>query len=113
MPDYATVAGFIQFDVNEREVNGQAVRDATVRAVGTQKLVKITVWSDFEEVPLSRGDFVVVDGKFSTNEGQTKDGTPITYLNLSASNLVRIAPEERQRREVVNESGGSSERAPF
>lgn len=113
MPDYATVAGFIQFDVNERDVNGQEVRDVTVRAIGTQKLVKVTVWSDFSDVPLAKGDFIVADGKFSTNEGQAKDGTPITYLNLSASNLLRLEPAERAEREVVNRPSSSSGKAPF
>ena len=113
MPDYATVAGFVQFDPNEREVNGQQVKDVTVRAVGTQKYVKITVWSDFAEhfPALERGVFIVADGKFSTNEGQDKSGKPVTYLNLSATNLVILPSAARAERDVV--SKGSSEKAPF
>jgi hypothetical protein len=118
---YAVVAGFIQDfgnpdkAVTERDVNGKQVRDVTVRALGSQKNVRITVWPELKDVEISAGDFIVAEGKFTTNLGQAADGSPREYLNLSASRLVRLPGAVAAPREVVT-SGASSkptENIPF
>lgn len=108
---YAVVAGFIQDfgdpakAVTERDANGKAVREVTVRALGTQKNVRITVWPEYKDVAISAGDFVVAEGKFTTNLGQAKDGSPREYLNLSANRLIVMPAATGAPREVI---GGSS-----
>lgn len=117
MSDYASAAGFIQFDVKTREVNGQTVRDVAIRAVGSQKLISVTVWPEFDAVELERGDFIAVDGKFKQSLGQAPDGSPREYFNLSASALVKIAPAIKKERGVVqattNGASVETEAAPF
>src|SRR3954469_231913 len=57
---YASVAGFIQFDPVTRDANGKEVTDVTVKAIGSQKLVKVTIWPDFdfEGEEVTKGDFI-------------------------------------------------------
>lgn len=105
---YASVAGFIQFDPVEREVNGKSVTDITVKAIGSQKLVKITVWPDFEELSLKKGFFVAADGKFESRMGQKQDGSPVEYLNLSAKDLFVGQPAAKSERQVISSSSSSS-----
>jgi len=100
--EYASAAGFIQFDVKEREVNGQDVRDIVIRAVGSQKRVYITVWPDHEETELNKGDFVAVDGKFQIREKENDEGDSVEYFNLSAGQLVVIPGAPKKERETVN-----------
>lgn len=109
MAEYASAAGFVQFDVNEKEANGQEIREFTIRAVGTQKLVKVTLWPEFADVPVEKGDFVAVDGKFTQSLGQAPDGSPREYLNLSASMIVVTPGEKRAEREVVTKSGAKAQ----
>lgn len=108
MAEYASAAGFVQFDVNDKEANGQDIREFTIRAVGTQKLVKVTLWPEFAHVPVEKGYFVAVDGKFTQSLGQAPDGSPREYLNLSASNIVSIPGEERAEREVVKKGASKA-----
>jgi hypothetical protein len=42
-------------------------------------------------VPISKGDFLVVDGKHSQSVRQNKDGEQVTYNNMSATTLFRLA----------------------
>lgn len=93
---YGSAAGFIQFDVEEREANGATVRDATIRSLATGDLLRITIWPEHEGVELEKGDFIAVDGKVTIREVEDK-----TYVNMSAFNLVRFAPEARAESEVV------------
>ena len=109
---YYTVAGFIQSfgnddeAVTERDANGQTVRDITIKAIGSQKLVRLTVWEEHAAVPLGPGYFVVADGKFSVNK--SKDGTK-EYYNLSASTLLAFPPAPKNdTREVVNQQSAAS-----
>lgn len=85
MSDYITVAGIIQFDPRERTAAGKDVRDVAVRALGNNKMVNITVWPENDDIPLSKGDFIVADGKFTSTPGQNKEGEAVTYNNLSAT----------------------------
>lgn len=90
MDEYITVAGIIQFDPRARKANGKDVRDIAVRAIGNNKMVNITVWQEHDNIPLNKGDFVVVDGKFTTSPGQNKAGEQQIYYNLSAKVIHRF-----------------------
>lgn len=116
MSEYASAAGFIQFDPREREANGQKVRDVSIRAFGGNKTIRVTVWSEFGAVPLAKGDLIFVDGKFSTNQAQNKEGAMVTYFNLSASMLVRIPGAQKAERGVANTTttaAPATEESPF
>lgn len=113
---YATVAGFVQFDPQERDVNGKTVRDVTVKAIGSQKLVRITVWPEHSETEIDKGHFLVADGVFSTSTGQGKDGGSREYLNLSAGTLLSLPSAPKKEREVVAASSAGSksdDQVPF
>ena len=100
---YATVAGFIQFDPREKDFNNQKLREVIVQAAGSQKQVRVTVWPDFADVPLEKGDFIVAQGKAETRQHQGDDGITKVYNNLSASQLLRLPAAERK------DTGRSSE----
>lgn len=83
---YRTVTGFVQFEPNEREANGQQVRQILVQQAGGEGAnIRVTLWPEFEGVSVEKGDFVAASGKLTKN---TVKGT--TYLNLSARELVVI-----------------------
>lgn len=99
---YATAVGFVQFDIDERDVSGQTVRDVTIRTPGTPSsgggaLVKVTLWPEFATTDIEKGDFVAVDGTLEVRTVGDK-----TYLNLNASNLAVTTPAQKIDREVVN-----------
>lgn len=80
---YNTVAGFVQFDVEERTAGDQEVRDFLVQAIGSGgSNVRVTVWPEYVDVDIQKGDFVAVQGKFTT---ETVNGK--TYHNISANKL--------------------------
>jgi hypothetical protein len=105
VPDvYATANGFIQFPVEEREVNGQTVRDITIRTPGSREvpgggqLIRITVWPEFSDVDLKEGDWVGADGKLEVREVGDK-----VYVNLNSVSKFAVVPGvQRAEREVVN-----------
>lgn len=83
---YRTVAGFVQFDPNEREANGQTVRDFLVQQAGSEGVkIRVTVWPEFAGVEINQGDFVAANGKLTKNTAKGK-----TYINLSAKSLVVV-----------------------
>lgn len=92
MDEYITVAGFVQFDPRNREAGGKPVRDVAVRAIGNNKIINITFWPE-QTMPVNKGDFLVVDGKFTQRTGQNKQGESQTYYNLSASTILRLVPD--------------------
>lgn len=95
--EYATVVGFVQFDVDEREVNGQTIRDITVKTPGTEgKLVRVTVWPEYAGVDIERGDFVAADGTVTVREHNGKE-----YTNLNAKSLAVIPGAAKAERGVV------------
>lgn len=107
---YVTVDGLIQqfgdkAAVTSRDINGQTVREFTIKANGSQKLVRITLWPEFDSVEVNAGDFVCVDGKYNVSE---KDGR--TFYNLTANKLAVVPGVQKAAREVVNQQGqqGSS-----
>jgi hypothetical protein len=91
MNDYITVAGLVQFDPRTRTAGDKQVRDVVIRAIGSNKNFSITVWPEKADVPISKGDFLVVDGKHSQSVRQNKDGEQVTYNNMSATTLFRLA----------------------
>lgn len=94
MDEYVTIAGLIQFEPRQRTTkDGKQVRDVAVRAIGNNKLVNVTVWPEKDHIPLSKGDFIVTEGKFSSSMAQNKKGEQQTYYNLSANTLLRFAGE--------------------
>lgn len=108
MATYATVVGFIQFDPNERDANGQTVRDVVVQAVGSGgKNVRLTVWPEHGGTPLAKGDFVAAQGKFSQANVNGKE-----YLNLSVNDLVVIPGAPKRERGVENPVE-DDDKAPF
>ena len=100
MPVYKTIAGFVQFDPNERELpSKQKVRDVVIRPIasGDAPNVRITVWPEHGAVALEKGHFVVAQGKFTESSVGGK-----TYYNLSASDLVVLTPVAKSTDEVEN-----------
>jgi hypothetical protein len=99
--DYATAVGFVQFEVTERDLpSGQTVRDATIRTPGSDgRLVRITLWPEFDETEVNEGDFIAVDGKFEERQVEGK-----TYLNLNPNKLAVLAAAPRAEREVERKS---------
>lgn len=107
--EFKGAGGFVQFPVEERDVNGQTVRDVTIRALGSEgPYIRITVWPEFSHVDIEQGDLVFLDGPFEAREGQSKDGEKRVYLNMSTSgSLVVFKSEEKQERGTTRKSGGS------
>lgn len=112
---YAGVTGIVQFDPREREANGKSVVDIAVRAAGSQKLVNITIWPEYQlAAPIKKGDGIIADGSFETRVYQASDGSQKESLQLSPTSLVVIPQVPKADREVVQASSGStSGSAPF
>lgn len=100
---YRPAAGFIQFDPRDREVAGKAVRDITIRPLGAKDpdlYIRGTVWPSHRKVELAKGDFVVMEGQYTTRKGERDDGTEVVYHNISVSSLVVIPPVTAERDKV-------------
>lgn len=83
--DYRSISGFIQFEPNDREAAGKQVRDISVRLSNTKGTqVRVTMWPDFKDVSLAKGDFIAIEGKYTEVTKDNQDGDPVTYKNLSA-----------------------------
>lgn len=93
MTDYVTVAGFVAFDPRPRDAGGKAVRDVMIQNIGSRKDFNITIWPEKAHVEINKGDFIVVNGAYSTRVTQNKEGAAVTYHNVSASRLVRFPGE--------------------
>ena len=93
MSEYITVAGIVQFDPRQRQAGDKQVRDIVIRAIGSNKNFSFTLWPEKANIPIAKGDFIVADGKHSQSAGQNKAGEQVTYHNLSATTIIRIAGE--------------------
>lgn len=91
MSEYTTVAGLVQFDPRNRTAGDKNVRDVLIRNIGDGKNYSITLWPEKDNIIIAKGDFIVVDGKHSQTVGQNKDGEQVTYNNMSATTLIRLA----------------------
>lgn len=94
MSDYVTIAGIVQFDPRTRQAGGKEVRDVVIRAIGSNKNFSVTIWPEKSGIPVNKGDFLVCDGKYSQSVGQNKAGEQVTYHNLSATTIVRVAGDD-------------------
>lgn len=93
---YLSVGGVVAFEPEDREVGGKQIRSVVLTPFGAGAVRRIycTVWDQHAGIPISQGDFLLVNGKYTTREGQATDGDPVTYHNLSVSSLVVLAPQE-------------------
>lgn len=118
--EYRGVAGFIQFEPNDREAAGKQVRDITIRPVSvlgakglTDGKVRATVWPDFADVTLLKGDAVFVEGRYTKNTVDGDNG-PVTYHNISVTSLARLEGVSSSKPDVVNAQDDSgAEDEPF
>lgn len=94
MSEYITIAGIVQFDPRTRTAGSKTVRDVVIRAIGSNKNFSITLWPEKDNITINKGDFLVCDGKHSQSVGQNKDGEQVTYNNLSATTVIRIAGDD-------------------
>lgn len=94
--------------IAEREVSGGTVRDFTVKTSPGQKLVRVTLFPEFDDVEITKGAFISADGRYSVNESNGN-----TYYNLTASSLVVVPAVSKAPREVVNQQSGGSEDPGF
>lgn len=113
--EYVVASGVVQQfgdkpAVATREVNGQNVREFVIKAVGSQKLIRITLWPEWDSVEVGAGDGIIADGKYNVSE---KNGT--TYYGLTPARLSVSPAASKAPREVVNNgqqatqsSGGST-----
>lgn len=112
---YVTAVGFVQFDPVEREANGKSVTDLVIKLPGgEQTMVRITVWPEIQVSGIEKGDFIAVDGQFSSNTYQANDGTTKTSLQISAFNLAVLGKAAvRAEREVVSGATPKTDAIPF
>ena len=116
---YVTAVGFIQFDPITREANGKSVTDVTIKTPGGEgAYIKVTIWPELDlsvlDEPVSKGDFVAVDGGFESSTYQDKQGNTKTGLQISAYNLnINGKRIKRSDREVVQGAKPASSNVPF
>lgn len=114
---YVTAVGFVQFPPQEREANGKTVRDIVIKTPGGDgKNIRVTVWPEIQGADvIEKGDFVAVDGGFSSSTYQAQDGTQKTSLQISAYSLAVLGKSlGRTDREVESKSSAvSGEKVPF
>jgi len=94
MSEYITIAGIVQFDPRTRTAGNKQVRDVVIRTIGSSKNFSVTLWPEKDHITVNKGDFLVCDGKYSQSVGQNKDGEQVTYNNLSATTVIRLAGED-------------------
>lgn len=106
--EYRTVAGFVQFDPETAEVNNQELRRLVVQATGSEgSNVTVSLWPEWADVEVNKGDFIVANGKFEAREGKDK-----VFLNLTAYRLV-VIPGAEKGEVGTTEKGKSKSERPF
>lgn len=112
---YAGASGHVQFEPKQREVNGKQVTDLVIRSHGSQKLIDVTIWPEFQlAAPIKQGDFISVDGSYTTRTFQRQDGSTGEGVNISPTSLVHLPAVPRAEREVVQQAAPSATAAaPF
>lgn len=109
---YVTAMGFVQFEPVEREANGKTVTELVIKTPGGDaKNIRVTVWPETKLGPVAVGDFIAVDGRFTSSTYQSADGSTKTSLQISAGYIAKLGEAaEREDREVVASEG---KKAPF
>ena len=113
MSEYVTIAGIVQFDPRVRQAGDKEVRDVLVRAIGSNKNFSVTVWPEKAGIPINKGDFLVADGKYTSSVGQNKQGEQVTYHNLSATTIIRLAGEAGTAAPVAAPTATTGDDFPF
>lgn len=89
--EYPVLVGIVQKfpdspTVAERtvEVQGEStvVREFTVKATGSQALIRVSLWPQWADVVIEEGDFIAANGKFTSQEGKST-----TFYNLNPFHL--------------------------
>lgn len=106
---YRTIVGVVQFEVKEGEAAGQTVRNLVVKQTGfgSQSVnVYATLWPSHNAVAVERGDIVVLEGSYTSRDGQNKTtGEDVTYHNVSVSRIAVLGKmDEGADEEVVSSS---------
>ena len=103
---YRTVTGIVQFDPQDGEAAGKAVRNIVIREVGFKEQavnVYVTVWPSHADLAIERGDALMVEGTYSQGSGKAQDGSPRVYHNISATRIAKLGTAiEGTRPEVEN-----------
>ena len=110
---YRTIAGVVQFEPKEGEAAGQDVRNIVVKQVGFgQQAVNVyaTLWPKHEDFAVERGDFVVLEGSYTSRDGQNQTtGEAVTYHNVSIMRILNLgALDNGVDEEVVTKSKAKS-----
>jgi len=113
MSEYITIAGIVQFDPRQRQAGDKQVRDVVIRAIGSNKNFSVTVWPEKANITINKGDFLVADGKYSSSAGQNKAGEQVTYHNLSATTIIRLAGEDAAPSTPKATTAASGDEFPF
>ena len=100
---YVTAVGFVQFEPQEREANGKSIIEFVIKSPGGDgKNIRVTVWPETKFAAPVVGDFIAVDGKFSSNTYQAADGSTKTGLQISANYIAKLGESaERTERTVA------------
>lgn len=108
---FRTLAGVVQFEPREGTAGGKDVRNITIRTTGLKEQsmrVGATLWPSHAHVEVDKGDFVVLEGKFSRNQVKNKDGEAVTYNNLSVSSILVVGTlDDGEEIETTNAAGSS------
>lgn len=100
---YKVVAGRVQFDPKPGQAGGKQIRKIALKVVGGDStLVNVTLWPEYADLEINRGDFVMIDGKFSTRVGLNQQGEETTFYDLTISDIAVIPAAPKKEREVSN-----------
>jgi hypothetical protein len=89
--EFRCISGIVQFPPADAEVTGKKIRNITVRQTGVHDKealrVQATLWPSHDGVKVEEGDVVVMEGKYNTRNGQTRDGEARVFHNLSVTRI--------------------------
>lgn len=112
---YAVAAGIVQFDVEEKDitVDGEdvTITELTIKTFTQQKLVRITLFPEFEGVEVKKGDTVFVDGKVRVSLGQeAEDGSQKEYIGITATQISVVPGFEKAPRDDAPKRASSAKK---
>lgn len=107
---YRTFIGIVAFDPDEREVAGQTVRNVVLNQTGLKEQaqrISATLWPSHAGVKVGKGDVVILEGKYSTNQGKDGSGNPRTFHNVGVSRILVLGKADEGVK--TETTGGSSD----